>query len=146
MNGVILVVLDGYGVGPPGPGNAVYLANPTNINSLLYSYPNTTLKASGSAVGLPAEEVGNTEVGHLNLGAGRIVYQDLPRINMSIAEGSFYKTKEFLQAIEHVKKNNSNLHIIGLIGEGSVHSSVEHLYALLYLCKENQIKNLHYWM
>ena len=142
MNGVILVVLDGYGVGPPGPGNAVYLANPTNINSLLYSYPNTTLKASGSAVGLPAEEVGNTEVGHLNLGAGRIVYQDLPRINMSIAEGSFYKTKEFLQAIEHVKKNNSNLHIIGLIGEGSVHSSVEHLYALLYLCKENQIKNL----
>src|SRR3989338_5994384 len=139
MNGVILVVLDGYGVGPPGPGNAVYLANPTNINSLLYSYPNTTLKASGSAVGLPAEEVGNTEVGHLNLGAGRIVYQDLPRINMSIADGTFYKNKIFLNAAEHVNKNHSNLHVLGLVGEGSVHSSVEHLYALLYLMKEQKV-------
>ena len=86
MTPVILLVLDGFGIAPHGPGNAIYLSNPTNINSYFYSYPNTTLKASGSAVGLPADEVGNTEVGHLNLGAGRIVYQDLPRINMAIAD------------------------------------------------------------
>ena len=139
MTPVILIVLDGFGIAPPGPGNAIYLANPTNINSYLYSYPNTTLKASGQAVGLPAEEVGNTEVGHLNLGAGRIVYQDLPRINMSIAVGSFYKNQIFLNAVDHVKKNTSSLHLIGLVGEGSVHSSVEHLYALLYFLKEQKI-------
>ncbi len=142
MPSVLLIVLDGFGMAPPGPGNAIYLANPTNINSYLYSYPNTTLKASGQAVGLPADEVGNTEVGHLNLGAGRIVYQDLPRINMSIADGSFYKNQVFLDAIAHVKKNNSKLHILGLVGEGSVHSSVDHLYALLYLMKEQQLQNV----
>ena len=114
MSPVILVVLDGYGIASHGPGNAVYLANPTQINSFFYTYPNTTLKASGQAVGLPADEVGNTEVGHLNLGAGKIVYQDLPRINMSIADGSFYKNEVFLQAIGHVKENNSNLHILGV--------------------------------
>src|SRR3990167_10980475 len=136
MTPVILLVLDGFGIAPHGPGNAIYLSNPTNINSYFYIYPNTTLKASGSAVGLPADEVGNTEVGHLNLGAGRIVYQDLPRINMAIADGNFYKNKVFLDAASHVKKNKSNLHILGLVGEGTVHSSVEHLYALLYLMKE----------
>lgn len=142
MTPIILIVLDGFGMAPPGPGNAIYLANPANINSFLFSYPNTTLKASGSAVGLPAGEVGNTEVGHLNLGAGRIVYQDLPRINMSIADGSFYKNEVFLNAISHVKKYNTKLHILGLIGEGAVHSSVEHLYALLYLMKENNLENV----
>ena len=86
MSSVVLIVLDGFGIAPAGPGNAIYLANPTNINSFLYTYPNTQLKASGEAVGLPASEVGNTEVGHINLGAGKIVYQDLPRINMAIAD------------------------------------------------------------
>ncbi|OGK42843.1 phosphoglycerate mutase (2,3-diphosphoglycerate-independent) [Candidatus Roizmanbacteria bacterium RIFCSPLOWO2_01_FULL_35_13] len=143
MTPVILLVLDGFGIAPHGPGNAIYLSNPTNINSYFYSYPNTTLKASGSAVGLPADEVGNTEVGHLNLGAGRIVYQDLPRINMAIADGSFYKNKIFLDAAGHVKKNSSNLHVIGLVGEGAVHSSVEHLYALLYLMKEKQVERVY---
>ena len=142
MSPVILVVIDGYGIASHGPGNAVYLANPSHLNSFLYTYPNTTLKASGQAVGLPADEVGNTEVGHLNLGAGKIVYQDLPRINMSIADGSFYKNDVFLQAIEHVKKNNSNLHLLGLVGEGSVHSSIEHLYALLYLMKEHKLEKV----
>ncbi len=136
MTPVILIVLDGFGIAPPGPGNSIYLANPTNINSYLYSYPNTTLKSSGQAVGLPAGEVGNTEVGHLNLGAGRIVYQDLPRINMAIADGTFYKNQVFLDAVNHVKKNKSKLHLLGLVGEGNVHSSIEHLYALLYLMKE----------
>lgn len=142
MKSVVLVILDGYGIAPPGPGNAVYLANPQYINSLLYSYPNTTLKASGEAVGLPTGEPGNTEVGHINLGAGRIVYQDLPRINMSIADGSFYKNKVFIDGIKHLKKIGGKLHLLGLISEGTVHSSIEHLFALLYLAKENSLKNV----
>jgi 2,3-bisphosphoglycerate-independent phosphoglycerate mutase len=103
MKKAILIVCDGFGLAPPGPGNAVELANPQTIKSFFKIYPNTTLKASGEAVGLPAGEVGNTEVGHINLGAGRIVYQDLPRINMSIADGSFYKKEDFLEAVEHIK-------------------------------------------
>lgn len=143
MKPVILIVLDGYGIATPGPGNAIYLANPTFINSLIYTYPNTTLKASGEAVGLPAGEPGNTEVGHINLGAGRIVYQDLPRINMSVADGSFYSNASFLKAISHVKNANGKLHLLGLVGQGSVHSHLDHLYALLYLSKENNLENVY---
>jgi len=143
MNSVILIVLDGYGIAPPSPGNAIYLAHPKNINSFLYSFPNTQLKASGEAVGLPAGEVGNTEVGHLNLGAGRIVYQSLPRINLSIADGSFYKNKAFSGAISHLKKTNGRLHFIGLVSEGSVHADVDHLYALLFFCQENHFKKVY---
>lgn len=139
MKSVVLIVLDGYGLAPPGPGNAVYLANPNIFNTLMYSFPNTTLKASGEAVGLPPMDVGNTEVGHINLGAGRIVYQDFPRINMSIADGSFFKNQVFLDAIAHVKKTGGKLHFIGLVGEGFVHSSVEHLHSLLHSAKENGI-------
>lgn len=142
MRPVILIVLDGFGIAPPGPGNAIYLANPVNINSFLYTYPNTVLKASGPAVGLPSGEVGNTEVGHLNLGAGRIVYQDLPRINMSIADGSLYKNKTLLETIEHAQKNKGALHLVGLVGEGAVHSSIEHLFALLYVCKEHKFNRV----
>lgn len=142
MKPVVLLILDGYGVGPPGPGNAAYNANPTNLNSYLYLYPNTTLKASGESVGLPRGEVGNTEVGHLNIGAGRIVYQDLPRINMSIADGSFYKNPIFLKAIEHLRNTGGKLHIIGLIGTGSVHSNIDHLHALLYFAKEQRLNKV----
>jgi len=143
MNPVILVVLDGYGIAPAGPGNAVYLAHPKNMNSFLYSFPNTQLKASGEAVGLPTNEVGNTEVGHLNLGAGRVVYQSLPRINLSIADGSFYKNEALLGAIDHLKKTQGKLHLLGLISEGSVHASLDHLYALLFFCQENHFKNVY---
>ena len=142
MNNVILVVCDGFGIAPPGPGNAVTLASPSNFNRFLQSFPNTTLKASGEAVGLPAGEVGNTEVGHINLGAGRIVYQDLPRINMSIADGTFYENTTLLNAVDHIKKTGGNLHIFGLISEGAVHSSLNHLYALLYFAKEQKLNNV----
>lgn len=142
MNSVVLIVLDGFGIAPEGPGNAIHLANPTNINSFLYTYPNTQLKASGEAVGLPASEVGNTEVGHINLGAGKIVYQDLPRINMAIADGSFYKTEAFLKGVEQVKKTGGNLHLIGLVGQGTVHSSVDHLHALLFFAKQQGLTNV----
>lgn len=142
MKSVILIVLDGYGISPPGPGNAIYLANPTNINSFLYTYPNAILRASGQAVGLPSGEVGNTEVGHINLGAGRIVFQDLPRINMAIADGTFYKNEAFIKAADHIKQTNGSLHLIGLVGEGSVHSHLEHLHALLFFAKEQGLQKV----
>lgn len=132
---VVLIVMDGWGMAPSGPGNPILAANLPNIRKFWSAYPHTTLLASGEAVGLPRGEVGNTETGHLNLGAGRIVYQDLLRINMAIANGSFAKNEAFSQAIDFVKKNNSKLHLMGLIGGGGVHSSTEHLYALLNLCK-----------
>jgi len=142
MKGVILVIFDGMGIALPGPGNAYFLANPVNLNSYYQMYPHTQLKASGEAVGLPANEVGSTEVGHLNIGAGRIVYQSLPRLNLSIADGSFFKNVEFLNAIKQAKEKNSKLHLIGLLGGGAVHSSAAHLYALLFLCQEQKFNNV----
>lgn len=141
MNKVLLVVFDGYGIAAPGPGNPISLANPPTLQSILYAYPNTTLKASGEAVGLPAGDVGNTEVGHINLGAGRIVYQDFPRINMSIADGSFNSNEAFLGAVAHLQQTGGKLHLIGLVGQGYVHSSVDHLHALVHLAKEHNIQN-----
>lgn len=134
---VILAVLDGWGISAPSAGNAISLANTININRYLASYPHTQLQAAGESVGLPRGEAGNTETGHLNLGAGRIVYQDLLRINMSIADGLFATNKVLLDAIEHARKNNSNLHLMGLVGAGGVHSNLEHLFAILKMCREN---------
>lgn len=139
---ITLIVLDGWGLAPPGPGNAISGADTPNINKFWAGFPHTQLAASGEAVGLPRGEPGNTETGHLNLGAGRIVYQDLPRINMAVADGSFFKNTAFLTAVEHARKNNSNLHLMGLLGAGGVHSSIEHLFALLRLCKEQNFKNV----
>ncbi|MBI4999790.1 2,3-bisphosphoglycerate-independent phosphoglycerate mutase [Candidatus Gottesmanbacteria bacterium] len=139
---VVLIILDGWGLAPAGPGNAISQASVPNYNKFWISFPHARLTASGEPVGLPHGERGNSETGHLNLGAGRIVYQDLPRINMSIADGSFFKNQAFLSALEHVKKNNSNLHLMGLIGQGGVHSSNEHLFALLHLAAEEKVKNL----
>lgn len=133
---VCLVILDGWGLAAPGPGNAVSLANIANMNRYWSSYPHTQLLASGEAVGLPKGESGNTETGHLNIGAGRVVYQDLARINKSISDGTFYKNPIILNAIEHARKNNSNLHLMGLIGAGGVHSNIEHLFAILKICKD----------
>jgi 2,3-bisphosphoglycerate-independent phosphoglycerate mutase len=133
---VCLVVLDGWGLAAPGPGNAVSLANITNMNKFWSEYPHTQLSAAGEAVGLPKGESGNTETGHLNLGAGRVVYQDLARINKAIADGSFYKNSTILETIDHAQKNNSNLHLMGLIGAGGVHSNNEHLFAILKICKD----------
>jgi 2,3-bisphosphoglycerate-independent phosphoglycerate mutase len=139
---VLLVILDGWGIAAPGPGNAISLANTINMNRFWASYPHTELSASGESVGLPRREVGNTETGHLNLGAGRIVYQDLQRINMNIADGVFFQNETLIAAINHAKENNSNLHYMGLIGAGGVHSNIEHLYALIELAKRQNFNRV----
>ena len=129
----VLLILDGWGIGPPGPGNALSLAKLTHIPKLWVSYPHTKLAASGEAVGLPDGEDGNTETGHINLGAGRIVYQDLPRINIAISDESFYTNQAFIGAIHYAVQHKSNIHLVGLMSDAGVHASKEHLFALLTL-------------
>ena len=138
---VVLIILDGWGITTPYNGNAIALSKTPNIKRLNATFPHTQLTASGEAVGLPHGEPGNSEVGHLNLGAGRIVYQDLPRINMAIADGSFERNVIFLEVLNHCTQNNSSLHLLGLAGTGSVHSSKNHLYALLWLIHRFNFKN-----
>lgn len=139
---VLLVVIDGWGISVAGPGNPLSQANLPNMRKFMNSFPHTQLLASGEAVGLPRSEPGNTETGHLNLGAGRIVYQDLQRINMNIADGGFYDNKVLIGAIDHARKNNSNLHLMGLVGAGGVHSNLEHLFALIELAEKQQFNRV----
>ena len=137
-----LVILDGWGVAPNTNGNAIAKANLPNYNFFLKEYPNTILYTSGKAVGLPDGVMGNSEVGHENIGGGRIVTQKLTLISQMIQDGSFFKNKVLLDGIEHVKKNSSKLHIMGLISEGDVHSHLGHLYALFELAAKNKIKKV----
>lgn len=139
----VLIMLDGWGIGPNNAGNAIVKANTPNMDKFWLGFPHTQITASGEAVGLPRGEDGNTETGHLNVGAGHIVYQDLPRINMSIADGSFYQNPALINAVNHVKKHNSVMHLMGLIGAGGVHSNIEHLYALLNFCKQQQVEKVY---
>lgn len=139
----MLVVLDGWGIATPYAGNAIGLANTSNINGYLSKYPSSTLVASGEGVGLPWGESGNSEVGHLNLGLGRILYQSLPKINRMIVDRSFYKNKTLLKAIEQVKSKKSKLHFISLVSNGCVHSSLEHLAALIDMAGENEVSNFY---
>lgn len=133
----VLIIMDGWGIAPPGPGNAISLANLTNIPRYWVSCPHTKLAASGESVGLPFDEDGNTETGHINIGAGRVVYQDLPRINMSVSDRSFFKNEAFLSALKFVQQHSSTLHIMGLLSDGGVHSAWEHLFALLDLVSKS---------
>ncbi len=139
---LVLIVLDGFGIATASNGNAVTAAKPANIDSLINNFPTITLQASGPTVGLPWGEMGNSEVGHLNIGAGRIVAQDLSRITNAVEDRSFFTNPEFLAVIEHVKKNNSSLHLMGLVSPGGVHSYDQHLYALIGLAAENGIRNV----
>ncbi|OGE76590.1 MAG: phosphoglycerate mutase (2,3-diphosphoglycerate-independent) [Candidatus Doudnabacteria bacterium RIFCSPHIGHO2_02_FULL_48_21] len=138
---IILLVLDGFGVASSSEGNAVTGVVTRNLNYLINNFPATTLQASGPSVGLPWGERGNSEVGHLNLGAGRIVSQDLPRISKAITMGDFFQNTVLMGAMEHVKKNKSKLHLAGLVSNGGVHSSEDHLYALLAMAADNGIKD-----
>lgn len=139
---VMLIILDGFGIGKDYPGNAIKLAKTPNLDRYMREYPNTTLEASGLAVGLPEGQMGNSEVGHLNIGAGRIVYQDFTRISKSIEDGDFFEKEEFIKAIENAKKHNSKVHLIGLVSKGGVHSHIKHLYALLELMKQHDFYNV----
>ncbi|SHH94257.1 2,3-bisphosphoglycerate-independent phosphoglycerate mutase [Sporanaerobacter acetigenes] len=139
---VMLMILDGWGLEEKKEGNAIKLAKTPNYDRLLKEYPNTKLSPSGLSVGLPDGQMGNSEVGHLNIGAGRIVYQELTRITKSIEDGDFFHKEEFLQAIESAKANNSKIHVMGLVSDGGVHSHNTHLYALLELFKKEGIENV----
>ncbi|MFH0819586.1 MAG: 2,3-bisphosphoglycerate-independent phosphoglycerate mutase [bacterium] len=140
---LILVIMDGWGVAPASEGNAISLAKKPNFDHFIENYPVLTLQASGEAVGLPWRKMGSSEVGHMNIGGGKIVYQDLPRISHAIWDESFFKNEVFLKACAHVKNNNSTLHFIGLVSNGGVHSSVDHLYALLDLIKAQKIDKVY---
>lgn len=140
---VLLCILDGWGISKDTKYNAVYQAKTPNYDNFTANMSNTVIHAEGLNVGLPSGQMGNSEVGHLNIGAGRIVYQELTRINKEIEEGSFFKNQEFLNAIDHVKKNNSSLHIYGLISSGGVHSAMNHLEALIKTASENNLKDVY---
>jgi len=136
------MILDGWGIAPPGEANAITQARTPIINKLITTYPAMTLAASGTEVGLQTGEMGNSEVGHLNIGAGRVYYQTLPRINKAITDGSFFSNPVFLDACQTVKKNKSKLHLMGLVSPGGVHSHQEHLYALLELARDQKVKDV----
>lgn len=139
---VTLVILDGFGINQHKEGNAIKLQGTPYLKKLS-NFPQTTLEASGEAVGLQAGQMGNSEVGHLNLGAGRIVYQDLPLINSEIENGKFEQNNAFLKVFEHIKQNKSSLHLMGLLSNGGVHSHINHLYALIDMATKNNIKNIY---
>ncbi len=139
---VVLVVLDGFGVAPNSYGNAIARATKPNLDYFWKNYPSSSLIASGESVGLPANQVGNSEVGHLTIGAGRVVVQELERINEAIKDGSFFENKALLQLTSHLSTYNSRLHLMGLVSSGNVHSSVDHLYAVLEFAKRQKIKNI----
>ena len=143
MKKVLLTIIDGFGYREEKKGNAVIPANPENIISLWNKYPHTTLEASGEAVGLPKGQMGNSEVGHLNIGAGRVVDQPLMQINHAIEDGSFFKNEVLLDVINHCKKNNSNLHLFCLLSDGGIHSHINHLFAMLHLCKQEKFANVY---
>ena len=143
MQKVILCILDGVGIREKEKGNAFLNTDKKTFNYLWNNYPHALLEASGEFVGLPNKQMGNSEVGHTNIGAGRIVYQSLELINKSIKDESFYQNKEILDVINHTKNNNSNLHIFGLLSDGGIHSHINHLYALLELCRKENIKNVY---
>lgn len=138
---IVLIIMDGVGVAAPGEGNAVTLADTPNLDRLWPNYPHTYLEASGLNVGLPQGTDGNSEVGHMILGAGKVIFQNLPRIDNSINNGSFFENPMIKEAFEHAKKNNSVVHIMGLVGTGFVHASVEHLYALIKMAAQEKIKS-----
>lgn len=139
---VTLVILDGFGLRKDKYGNAIAAAGTPNLDKLKKMYPYTTLEASGKFVGLPEGQMGNSEVGHLTLGAGRVILQDLERINEEIKTGAFYQNPHLLKAILHAKKHNSTLHLMGLLSDGGVHSHISHLFAILRLAKENGLEKV----
>ena len=143
MKKVIFTILDGFGIRESDSYNAVLNANTKAIDKLLKEFPHSLLKASGEAVGLPEGQMGNSEVGHITIGSGRIVNQPLQRINKSLEDGSFYENEKIIAAIKYAKENGSKLHILGLLSDGGVHSHINHIFALIKMAKKEGIKDLY---
>ncbi len=140
----MLMILDGFGKGTDDAcTDAIALASTPNLDRLFSTFPNTTLTASGIAVGLPEGQMGNSEVGHLNIGAGRVVYQDLTRITQEIEKGDFYNNSELNAAMDHALSRDSSLHLMGLLSDGGVHSQISHIYALLELAKKKGLNRVY---
>ncbi|WP_426348473.1 2,3-bisphosphoglycerate-independent phosphoglycerate mutase [Alloiococcus sp. CFN-8] len=140
---VMLMILDGFGIAPKSEGNAVEAANKPNYDKLFASYPHTQLLASGMEVGLPKGQMGNSEVGHLNIGAGRVVYQELTRITKAIEDGDFYDNEALILAMDKAKENNSALHLLGLLSDGGVHSHIDHVKGLLRMAKARGLSKVY---
>lgn len=142
---IALIILDGFGLRDEAQGNAVQQAKKPNFDRYWNTYPHTQLTASGLSVGLPEGQMGNSEVGHLNIGAGRVVYQDLTRVSKSISEGEFFENETFLQTAQYIKEGGSNraLHLYGLLSDGGVHSHIKHLFALLQFCKREGLERVY---
>lgn len=143
MKKAILCILDGVGIREKKLGNAFMNTNKKTFDYLWENYPHSLLEASGEYVGLPNKQMGNSEVGHTNIGAGRIVYQSLELINKTIKEKSFFQNEKILEVMNHVKENNSNLHLFGLLSDGGIHSHINHLFAILEMCKQQNINNVY---
>ncbi len=138
-----IIIMDGYGLASAGDGNAITINGSKNVNELIKTYPSATLGASGMSVGLPEGQMGNSEVGHLNMGAGRIVYQDLTKITKAISDGDFFENPALIKAIDSAKKNGKKLHLYGLLSDGGVHSHITHLYALLKMAKMRELDEVY---
>ena len=143
VNPTALIILDGYGIGNPGPGNAIWEANTPVMDKLLACCPNTSLSASGLDVGLPEGQMGNSEVGHTNIGAGRVVYQDLPRITNAVKDGSFFENPVYVKAMDDAAKSGGALHVLGLLSDGGVHSHITHIFAILEMAKRRGLPRVY---
>ena len=139
----LLMILDGWGLAPPSETNATSIAKTPNMDAFIKKYPHGQLNASGLFVGLPDGQMGNSEVGHLNIGSGRVVYQELTKINKAIFEKSFFLNEELNRAIDHAKNQGTSLHLMGLLSDGGVHSHIHHLFAILELCKEKGLDKVY---
>src|SRR3989344_7897524 len=139
---VVLVILDGWGIGAETDANPIHKANPQTFAWLAENFPMTSLQASGISVGLPWGETGNSEVGHLTLGAGKVIYQNFPRISIAIRDGTFFENVSLKNAFAHARKNNSGVNLVGLLTSGNVHASIDHLNALLQMAEREGIANI----
>ena len=140
-NKVLLMILDGWGNGDHSKSDVIYSMHPAYIEAMTAKYPHAELKTDGENVGLPEGQMGNSEVGHLNIGAGRVVYQDLVKINRACRDNSILENKEIVSAFEYAKANGVNLHFMGLVSDGGVHSSLDHLFKLCDIAKHYDIEN-----
>ena len=138
----ILVILDGWGIGDKSKSDVIFNGNTPYIDKLIESYPHSQLKTSGNDVGLPEGQMGNSEVGHLNIGAGRVIFQDLVKINNAIEDNSIEQNPQLVEALSYAKENNKSVHFLGLVSDGGVHSSNKHLYKLCNMTKDYGLKNV----